>query len=311
MNAANVDAGTNPTGTNAAVMNAAEAALDALAAANRPEQFTVMDRTMRLLVASPAVTHLVVRGSFATGTSDRLSDVDLVVGVRETDYPDFAAAHDALIATELNQLLPAWPDTIVPDLGGLGFVHLVVHRHMLYQLDLYLAPASRIERIIGATRGRMMYTAPGATEPRRDHPQVKAFIDARLRTPPTCTDLLVEVLVLAWLIRKRIVRGQQFMAYKEAHQLATAARSLARTALSPATAYLGWYHLETDLGATPIGRDCLRDLAELAAAPAVPTLATLEHALEVVLGLARRAAPDAVEQLGQAIDAYRHYLDLG
>ncbi|MFV2197790.1 nucleotidyltransferase domain-containing protein [Nocardiopsis sp. LOL_012] len=83
-------------------MSATDAALEALAAANRPEQFTVMDQTMRLLAASPAVTHLVVRGSFATGTSDRLSDVDLVVGVRETDYPAFTAAHDALIATSLN-----------------------------------------------------------------------------------------------------------------------------------------------------------------------------------------------------------------
>lgn len=293
-------------------MSVTDAALEALAAANRPEQFTVMDHTMRLLSASPAVTHLVVRGSFATGTSDRLSDVDLVVGVREADYTAFVAAHDALIATSLNQLLPAWPDTIVPDLGGLGFVHLLVHRHMLYQLDLYLAPSGRIEHIVNATRGRVMYTAPDHTPTSAGgDTQVEAFINAHRQTPPTCTDLLVEALVLTWLIRKRIVRGQQFMAYKEAHQLTTAARSLVRTALSPDTAYLGWYHLETDLGATPIGRDCLHALAELAAAPAVPTLASLERALDTVLALAGKAAPEAVEQLGRAIDAYRHYLDLG
>lgn len=288
-----------------------DAALEALAAANRPEQFTVMDQTMRLLAKSPAVTHLVVRGSFATGTSDRLSDVDLVVGVREADYAAFTAAHDALIATSLNQLLPAWPDTIVPDLGGLGFVHLLVHRHMLYQLDLYLAPAARIEHITSATRGHLMYTDPDhIPAPTGGHAQVEAFISAYRQAPPTCTDLLVEVLVLTWLIRKRIVRGQQFMAYKEAHQLTAAARSLARTALSPDTAYLGWYHLETDLSLTPIGRECLRELSELAAAPAVPTLSSLEHALDIVLALAGRAAPEAAEQLARAIDAYRHYLDL-
>lgn len=292
-------------------MSATDAALEALAAANRPEQFTIMEQTMRLLADSPAVTHLAVRGSFAAGTSDRLSDVDLVVGIREPDYPTFTAAHDALIAARLGQLLPAWPDTIVPDLGGLGFVHLLVHRHMLYQLDLYLAPAGRIERIVAATRGRLMYTTPGHTATTDSHPQVEMFIAAARQTPPTCTDLLVEVLVLAWLIRKRIVRGQQFMAYKEAHQLTSAARCLARTALSPHTAYLGWYHLETDLGATPIGQACLRDLAQLAAESAVPTLISLERALATVLTLARRAAPEAVEQLEPAIDAYRHYLDLG
>ncbi|AQZ63008.1 unnamed protein product [[Actinomadura] parvosata subsp. kistnae] len=291
-------------------MNATDTALEALAAANRPEQFTIMEQTMRLLTASPAVTHLAVRGSFAAGTSDRLSDVDLVVGVREPEYAMFTAAHDALIAARLGQLLPAWPDTIVPDLGGLGFVHLLVHRHMLYQLDLYLAPAGRVERIVAATRGRLMYTAPDHTGAPEGHPQVETFIAAARQSPPTCTELLVEVLVLTWLIRKRIVRGQQFMAYKEAHQLTTATRALARTALSPHTAYLGWYHLETDLGATPIGRACLADLAELAAEPALPTLQSLERMLATVLTLARRAAPEAVEQLATAIDAYRHYLDL-
>ena len=117
--------------------------------------------------------------------------------------------------------------------------------------------------------------------------------------------------MLAWLIRKRIVRGQQFMAYKEAHQLTCAARALARTALSPHTAYLGWYHLDRDLGATPIGRACLADLTALAAEPAVPTLDSLERNLTTVLTLAQRAAPEAVERLSPAIDAYRHYLDLG
>jgi Nucleotidyltransferase domain len=98
-------------------VSATDAALEALAAANRPEQFTIMEQAMRLLADSPAVTHLAVRGSFAAGTSDRLSDVDLVVGIREPDYPMFTTAHDALIAVRLGQLPPAWPDTIVPDLG--------------------------------------------------------------------------------------------------------------------------------------------------------------------------------------------------
>ncbi|MGP4105392.1 hypothetical protein [Nonomuraea sp. KM90] len=40
----------------------------------------------------------------------------------------------------------------------------------------------------------------------------------------------------------------------------------------------------------------------------MPTLISLQRA---VLTLARRAAPEAVEQLDPAIDAYRHYLDLG
>lgn len=292
-------------------MTSTDAALAALLSHNRPEQFSVLDRAIRVLSGSPAVTHLMIRGSFAAGTSDRLSDVDLVVGIRDEAYADFVDAHDALVSASLGQLLPAWPDTIVPDLGGLGFVHLLIQQDMLYQLDLYLAPSGRIDRIATATRGRLLYTAPDAPAGDRE---VAADVDAYVRqqrtTTPTCQQLIVEVLVLTWLIRKRIVRGQAFMAYKESHQLVTAARSLARTALSPRTAYLGWYHLEDELGRTPIGRACLRDLRELAAAPPLPTQASLARMLDTALTLARRVAPDTVTSMQQAIDAYRHYLDI-
>ncbi len=33
--------------------------------------------------------------------------------------------------------------------------------------------------------------------------------------------------------------------------------------------------------------------------------------LDLALALARRAAPETTEELARAIDAYRHYLDLG
>lgn len=293
-------------------MTSTDAALAALLDTNRPEQFNVMDRAIRVLSSSPAVTHLMIRGSFASGTSDRLSDVDLVVGIREEVYAPFVEAHDALVAAQLGQLLPGWADTIVPDLGGLGFVHLLIHQDMLYQLDLYLAPAGRIEQIAAATRGRLLYTATDAPAGDADVSQteVDTYIRERRRTIPTCEQLLVEVLVLAWLIRKRIVRRQAFMAYKEAHQMVTAARSLARTALSPRTAYLGWYHLEDDLGRTPIGRACLADLADLAAAPPLPTQASLARMVDTALTLARRATPETVTDMQQAIDAYQHYLDI-
>lgn len=56
---------------------------------------------------------------------------------------------------------------------------------------------------------------------------------------------------------------------------------------------------------------CAREVGELANTPAVPALASLERMLDLALALARRAAPETTEELARAIDAYRHYLDLG
>ncbi|MEU5863488.1 hypothetical protein ABZ815_20125 [Nonomuraea sp. NPDC047529] len=284
-------------------------AIDRLADLNRADQFTVLEHATEVLAASPAVTHLMVRGSFAKGTSDRLSDVDLVVGVTDEQFTTFATVHDALISTELNGLLPAWPDKIVPRMGGLGYVHLIDAGGRLHQLDLYLAPTSRIRDLTLLTRGEVIYEAPGIRDttraPRRD---VEAFIADQLAAPLTCGQLVVEALVLAWMIRKRIKRSQQFMAYTEMHLLTTAARTLMRTALSPQRAYYGWYHLEDDLGITPIGQDCLKELEALIALPPVPTVGSLDDCLRRILAVARRAAPDAVQTLQLPIDAYMYHL---
>ncbi|MDI5969434.1 nucleotidyltransferase domain-containing protein [Streptomyces sp. SL13] len=58
-------------------------AIEELAHAHRPVQLAVLGDLVHALSATPAVTHLLVRGSLATGTADRLSDVDLVVAVRD------------------------------------------------------------------------------------------------------------------------------------------------------------------------------------------------------------------------------------
>jgi hypothetical protein len=113
-------------------------------------------------------------------------------------------------------------------------------------------------------------------------------------------------LILASMIRKRLTRGQQFMAYREAHQLTTAVQALIRTAQFPDTAYLGWYHLEEMTGTTPIGRSFLQVLAELTALPAVPTTATLPRMVDLALRAAELAAPDALAELQPGIETIRY-----
>ncbi|MGH3754722.1 MAG: hypothetical protein ACRDRP_18900 [Pseudonocardiaceae bacterium] len=286
-------------------------ALEELATANRPSQLDLLDRLVALLSASPAVTHLLVRGSLAYGTSDRLSDVDLVIGVQPSRYTAYASALDTLVRVELGAILPGWLDRIVPSMGGLGSVHLVEHCGHLQQLDLYLAPADRVFDIADLTRGYIIYTAPaapGAAPEPRDDPVVEAFVRDRLAAAPTCGEAVIEALVLAFMLRKRLVRRQYMMAYAEYHMLVTAVRSLIRTALQPDRAAYGWYHLEGEIGASNLGRACLNDLTTLMNAPPVPTPESLARALEVVVAVARRVAPDVVDGLALDLDAYLHHM---
>lgn len=282
-------------------------ALEELAAANRPSQFDLLDRLVALLSASPAVTHLLVRGSLAYGTSDRLSDVDLVIGVQLSRYSLYVSALDTLVRVELGAILPGWLDRIVPSMGGLGSVHLVEHHGHLQQLDLYLAPADRVSDIADLTCGYIVYAAPGAAPEPRDA-AVEAFVRDRLTAAPTCGEAVIEALVLAFMMRKRLVRRQYMLAYAEYHMLVTAVRSLIRTALQPDRAAYGWYHLEEEIGASNLGRACLNDLATLMDAPPVPTPESLTRALEVVVAVARRVAPDVVDGLALDLDAYLHHM---
>ncbi|GAA0970210.1 hypothetical protein GCM10009555_018740 [Acrocarpospora macrocephala] len=118
----------------------------------------------------------------------------------------------------------------------------------------------------------------------------------------------MEALVLASMLRKRLAHQQRMMAYAEYHMLVTAVRSLIRTALQPSRAAYGWYHLDTEIGASSLGRACLSDLTTLMDAPSVPTCDSLAHALEVVITVAHRVTPDTMDDLRLDLDAYLHHM---
>jgi predicted nucleotidyltransferase len=90
-----------------------------LTEANRPAQLPLVARIAEILSASPAVTHLLIRGSLASGTADRLSDVDFVVGIDDPALAAFATALDDLMAIEAGALLPGWRDSIATELAHL------------------------------------------------------------------------------------------------------------------------------------------------------------------------------------------------
>ena len=281
-----------------------------LARANQPAQLPLVTRIAEILSASTAVTHLLVRGSLAAGTADRLSDVDFVVGVGDAAFPVFATALDDLMTVEAGALLPGWRDSIVADFGGLGFVFLVPHDGKLQQIDLYVTPASGIPAMRDAVATTLLLDRQAPASDAESAARTAAFVAEQTDRPKSCTELLIEHLVLAVLLHKRIRRGQRFVAYAEWHLLHTATKNLIKTALAPTSRFWGWYQLREEIALTPIGRACLTDLDAAISGPAVPEASDVTAALDRVLTLTTRACPRALDSLGDAITAYRTYLEL-
>ncbi|MFI1734957.1 hypothetical protein ACH40E_38240 [Streptomyces acidicola] len=284
-------------------------AIEELAHAHRPAQLAVLGDLARTLSATTAVTHLLVRGSLATGTADRLSDVDLVVAARDETLPALMGSLDALMATTFGALLPGWPDTIVGDLGGAGFVYLLPYDGHLLQLDLYLCPTSAVEALRRRIGPRLLWQGPGAddTADAETRGRTAQELARAAQEPADCRALLVQAMVLHAMLRKRLTRGQQYIAYGLLHDLNVTCREVIRTALVPYSRHHGWYHLPDEVGRTATGRECLAELTEALTSPPVPTVAQADEALERIVRLAQRIAPHAVGSLTDEITAYRAY----
>ncbi|MRH92453.1 hypothetical protein GFY24_34385 [Nocardia sp. SYP-A9097] len=281
--------------------------LDGLVALNRPEQFLLLENAIDVFTASPSVTQLLVRGSLATGTADRLSNVDFVVGVADDDYIDFVSVLDALMMAELHAIMPGWRDTGAGDMGGLGYVYLVACQERLRQLDIYVVPESALDHNVISALPVFTRADTDVSLPSHD---AMAFIARTIAEPRTCGELLIEFMVRGFLIGKRVMRRQRFAAYRETHMFNAAVKNLIKVALAPDSRDYGWDNLHTDIGATPIGKRCLADLDALLSGPAVPTIESLDQNIARALALAERAAPEAVEALRKPIDAYLEYLEL-
>jgi predicted nucleotidyltransferase len=286
------------------------ATIEDLVRVNRPQQFVLLERAAEIFAQSSSVTHLLVRGSFAAGTADRMSDLDFVIGIRDGDFESFARALDPLMSAELGALLPGWRDTIVSRMGGIGYVFLVISEGALYQIDIYAVPESCVASVHARTGARILYEAPSDLLPSASAGDVSAFIEAEHVRPQTTTEIMIEILVLVQMMKKRIKRSQHFVVYSETQLLMNAVKDLIKAALAPTSAYWGWYHLNEDVGVTAIGRSCLADLSTLISSPPIVTTEELFRTFGLIEGVIRRAAPEAMASLGPALEAYKHYLGI-
>jgi predicted nucleotidyltransferase len=281
-----------------------------IALANRPRQLDLLASVAKILEASPAVSHILVRGSFATGRADRSSDVDLVIGVLEVGLEPFLSSLDTLVRTELGALLPGWRDSLVSDMGGRGYVYLIPAMETLYELDLYVIPQHQVPAML--ERGAAIVYRRAET----CRLELTACDPDPVNVRPACSeasmvrDLVVEILVLLHMMSKRVSRRQSFIVYGQTYLLNDAVRRLIKHCLAPWSKHWGWYHLEEDLSGDPAGSVCLRELGALVSAAPVRDRESLQEVFTHVERVIACAAPTVWAQLSQELEAYRHYTGL-
>jgi hypothetical protein len=238
-----------------------------------------------------------------------MSDIDFIIGVRDDDFAEFCEALDDLMSAELGAIFPGWLDTIVRDLGGLGYVYLVTSGNGLYQIDAYVVPASRETEARHRTRAQTIYTSPISPPDDKAPDTARRFIDAQRARTRSCSELLVEILALTYMLSKRIRRRQHFIAFDHTYLLLSAVKDLIKAALAPTSTSWGWYHLEEELGSTSVGKSCLADLTSLISRPTIETPDTLVETVRSILSIASRSAPESVQELSPALDSYLYYLE--
>ena len=287
-------------------------ALNMIAEKNRPRQIEVLESLVSVLGGAPSVSHVLVRGSFSSGLADRSSDIDLVIGLREADFLPFLSVLDLLMRTEFATLFRGWPDTMVGNMGGRGFVYLAPVGGVLFQLDVYVAPEPDIEQIVenGATVLFDRATVPVEAMDLLAGCAGMSFDVISDDKSPTEDDAIVEILVVFYMLRKRVLRGQSFIVYGQTYMLNDALRKLIKKSLAPASQHWGWYNLDEDTQANPSGRACLDALRAMVAAGPIRDGHDIRNSFDRVMDIINHAAPDAVARLSRSIDAYRGYLGL-
>ena len=235
-----------------------------------------------------------------------------MIGVREADFLPFLSVLDPLMRAEFATLFHGWPDTMVGNLGGRGFVYLAPVGGVLCQLDTYVVPQPHIAQIVenGAT---VLFDRAAALDEATDIPAdcatmaVEALPEDKGSTED---DWVIEILVVFYMLRKRVLRGQAFIVYGQTYMLNDVLRKLIKKKFAPASRHWGWYNLDEDLQAHRGGRVCLDALRAMVAAGPIRDRHDIQNSFERVMDIVTHAAPEATARLSRSIDAYRSYLGL-
>jgi hypothetical protein len=214
----------------------------------------VLEELKNSLLARPWARDLLLRGSLARGLDDGESDIDLVVTVADAA---FAGALDDLRGTpplSPPPHLPPWLDDLVRDFGGLGLVYLhVIDAHTWGQIDLYLLPQSRRDRLFDREFFVALSTCNRIAPSEAPTPDEVDAVRGRhaQRAARERENVVMGCYVALLLLRKRIVRGDRLQIFADTYAAAARVKDLVYRACSPDGMEYGWRDVERIASRSP------------------------------------------------------------
>jgi hypothetical protein len=210
-----------------------------------PAHFVILDELLGIFSSQTYLHSAYIRGSVASNSYDRSSDVDLVLVITDDSYILTVDSLDAIIQQHFCIIRPGWLDKIVPNFGGLGYVYLVSFENKIYQLDLYLLPLSQADSIHRMPKATLVFSQDARSASLINQKmtlEVTQYIEDKKQSPESILALSDEIIVLSFLIKKRIKRQQLFLNASETYMLAICLRKLMRLTWEPHLLDFGWYH---------------------------------------------------------------------
>ena len=251
-------------------------------------QARVLQEFAETLAGRPWCCDLLLRGSLARGSSDAYSDIDLVATVAEEHFDGAINDLTNVLPLSLRGGLPPWLDRLVSDFGGIGFVYLLqVDGQQWGEVDIYLLPHHRQQRLFG--HGPVLSLRKSAGRKASDT-SLDADLDVTRQRHGQLAmhDLQQAVLacyVEAFLLRKRLLRRDQFQTFADTYATAQCVRDLIVLACAPLREEWGWHGLKKCAECSPDPALVLRVLSTFAQ----------QDRLEQPAGLSSRVA--AIEEI--------------
>jgi hypothetical protein len=201
----------------------------------------------------PGVDGIIQRGSYAKGSVDRASDLDILVIVDDAHLESFLEKYVEKLQTTCAFLhTEGWIDTIVPDFGGVGVVFLVVRDERLIQLDMYITAASGAAKILNFPAKHLSFETPKLIELRKTGTKLTdeskiVFETYKTKVRPGFQQLL-EVAILYEIYAKHIFRRNATLALKYRYSLIESVAILIRSVFTPGRTDYKMYDWSGDFG---------------------------------------------------------------
>ncbi|NBX18669.1 MAG: nucleotidyltransferase domain-containing protein [Proteobacteria bacterium] len=270
--------------------------------AQPPVQFVYLEKLLTIFSVSPKLHSAYVRGSIARNDYDRVSDIDLVLAFEPEAFASAVESLDTIMQQSFSTLFSGWLDRIVPDFGGLGYVYLIQAGEKILQIDLYLLPSDRLNKLL-SVRGVTRVYENNVKASSNSVPECNdEYIRSKISAPVTQESILFEIVVLAHLLKKRIKRGQTLLNHSETVMLHRAFRDLIRKTLDPAYFAYGWYHFSENSRKSEIFAKWAAAIETVVHKYAVHDSTSLLETMKLVAAFIDETCPEIFKPVGVSLN---------